>query len=161
MIKANKDSFNKSTRDLLKFFNKHIASFNEKKALVGVFKEATYPDNKRGTGKRMNVADVARIQEYGTHNIPPRPFLHPAVKQNREKALKVFKRALEQGSSVEVALQSMAQNHVDAIKKYIIDLREPANALSTIKAKGSSNPLVDTGYLVRNGIRAKIVTRKR
>ena len=33
------------------------------------------------------------------------------------------------------------------IQQSIVDLRDPPNAASTIRAKGSSNPLIDTGEM--------------
>jgi len=34
------------------------------------------------------------------------------------------------------------------IQEFAIDLRDPPNAQSTVDAKGSSNPLVDTGQMI-------------
>jgi hypothetical protein len=47
----------------------------------------------------------------------------------------------------------VAQNDV---RKAIRDLDSPPNAESTIKAKGSSNPLIDTGQMI-NSIRWEYV----
>ena len=44
-------------------------------------------------------------------------------------------------------------------KKTLTDLRTPPNAPSTIKAKGSSNPLIDTGEL-RSKISSTVVPKK-
>jgi hypothetical protein len=38
----------------------------------------------------------------------------------------------------------------DDMVKEIVDLRDPANAPSTVEAKGSSNPLVDTLQMANN-----------
>ncbi len=47
-----------------------------------------------------------------------------------------------------VALDLIGSTAVGRIQEFAIDLRDPPNAQATIDAKGSSNPLVDTGQMV-------------
>ena len=46
-------------------------------------------------------------------------------------------------------LKKMGAVGATAISKAIVDLKDPANAESTILIKDSSNPLVDTGLMAQ------------
>jgi len=61
--------------------------------------------------------------------------------------LKPLKQIVNGTMKVETALGLVGEVMADAITQKIITLRTPPNAPYTIKAKGSSNPLVDTGQL--------------
>lgn len=99
-----------------------------------------------------DIVDRAIWNHYGTsRGIPPRPFLLNAMRKNRGKYLRAMKEAageILRGestlASVMTRLGILAQGD---IQKEITDLKTPPNAPSTIKAKGSSNPLIDTGEM--------------
>jgi HK97 gp10 family phage protein len=57
------------------------------KVLIGV-KSAPTEDGK------ADIGDIAVYQELGTATIPPRPFLGPALHENRKEAIELFKIAL-------------------------------------------------------------------
>ncbi len=61
----------------------------------------------------------------------------------------------DQKKSVEKALGQLGAFFKGKVQKKMVDLSTPANAPSTIKAKGSSNPLIDTGFL-RQSIKEKV-----
>lgn len=91
---------------------------------------------------------------YGTHrngkqHIPPRPWLLNAMRQNRSKYLKALKVIASQvvtgKTTLDAALRILGRQAKDDVINALVELREPANAPSTIRAKGSSNPLIDTG----------------
>jgi hypothetical protein len=110
-----------------------------------------------GTGEHPNadhgqtVAEIAWWNEFGTRNIPERPFLRPALRENLlaygriiEAALKAVltgKLSRDQGLGI---LGERAKR--DVVNKITV-LSDPPNAEATIDAKGSSSPLVDTGAL--------------
>ena len=50
--------------------------------------------------------------------------------------------------NAEQAIAMLGEWATGEIKKFIIHLQNPPNAPSTIKAKGSSSPLIDTGTMV-------------
>ena len=85
-------------------------------------------------------AEKAFYNHFGTEDIPPRPFLQ----FDQDKAAKLVRKAIvsdgDTVSLIKVGLTAMIQEN-------IVDLRTPANAESTIKKKGSSNPLIDTGAM--------------
>ena len=53
-------------------------------------------------------------------------------------------------------IERVGAKAVGGVKSYMTALKEPPNALSTIKRKGSANPLIDTGEL-RRAITYKVV----
>lgn len=83
--------------------------------------------------------------------IPERPFMRNAMRDNKgayRRALKASAKKLLRGettlSSVLGKLGAKAQGD---IQSEIISLSSPANSWVTIKIKGSSNPLIDTGAM--------------
>ena len=102
----------------------------------------------------VNGAVVARAiwNHYGTsRGIPSRPFLLNAIRKNRRKYLEAMRTSAPKILRGEVTLQQflsrlgiLAQGD---IQQEITNLRTPPNAPSTIAAKGSSNPLIDTGEM--------------
>lgn len=94
-----------------------------------------------------------------TINIPARPWLNPGVDSGTEEYLKIIERALEAGEPLDKALHQIGVVATGMVQKYMTELRTPPNAASTIKAKGSSNPLIDSGAL-RASVTYKITSTK-
>ena len=103
---------------------------------------------------------IAAANEFGatiehpkgyTITIPPRPYIRSTVDENETKYQRVSKNLMGQMISKKMtkpmALEIMGQLIEGDIKRKIISLRSPPNAPSTIRAKGSDNPLVNTGLL--------------
>lgn len=86
--------------------------------------------------------------------IPERSFLRNGHDENAERIIKQTERALGQVIAGEMSMDSMyklyGRQMSTAIRKYMRDLSNPPNSSATILAKGSSNPLVDTGKLVQS-----------
>lgn len=118
--------------------------FTNKKLKVGIFESAKYDD---GTP----VAQVAFWQEFGTAKIPMRPFMRNAIAKNTRKWGDSVKTALIGTNDSEKALKMLGEIMRGDIVLSLTNLNTPPNAPSTIKQKGSSNPLIDTG-LLRNSI---------
>lgn len=110
---------------------------------VGFFANATYPSGEY-------VAQVAYWQEYGTIRIPMRPFFRNAVEKNNKKWFDTLEALIRQNVNETQALAKVGEVARGDIIKSITQFREPANKPSTIKAKGSSNPLIDTGLMRRS-----------
>lgn len=79
--------------------------------------------------------------------IPARPWLEPGVKSGNLEYLRIIRDALEDGEDLEQALERVGVVAVAKVQQYMTQLKSPANAPSTIRKKGSSNPLIDTGIL--------------
>lgn len=135
----------------LKEFFDNVGKGGVKGIEVGVFASAKYPD---GTP----VASVATWNEYGTRHIPERPALRTANKENEKAVTNIIKRSTDPQKMVvtERIANLIGASHQAAMQQSIIKWRSPANAPSTIEAKDSSNPLIDTG-LYRNSITYKVI----
>lgn len=97
---------------------------------------------------------VARAvwNHFGTsRGIPSRPFLLNAIRKNRRKYIAAMKisaaKILRGETDTRTVLQKLGIVAQGDIQDEITTLRSPANAPATIKQKGSSNPLIDTGEM--------------
>lgn len=119
---------------------------------AGFFDTAQYPD---GTP----VAYVAAIQEYGTPQTPPRPFIRPTIAERRKswaEQLRIgFQKSLEGKIAPRTVLEAVGEGVRGDIRKTISQVNTPVLANSTIQArrtrKVNSNqsvkPLIDTGKM--------------
>lgn len=99
-----------------------------------------------------DVVDRAIWNHYGTdRGIPARPFLLNAIRENRAKYLSAMRvsapKILRGETTMEVVLNKLGILAQGDIQMSITTLRDPPNAPATIRAKGSSNPLIDTGEM--------------
>lgn len=83
--------------------------------------------------------------------IPPRPFLLNAMREHRDKYLRVMKteaRAIIRGTkTMEAVMRKLGALGQGDVQNEIETLRSPPNSPVTIRLKGSSNPLIDTGEM--------------
>ena len=91
------------------------------------------------------------VNEFGTKNIPERSFLRKTFNDEYKKVAKQFDKIIisfgKKDLGVDRKLRLIGRSQQGAVQKTITDLKVPPNAASTIKAKGSSNPLIDTGEM--------------
>lgn len=119
------------------------------------------PTGGRGSGDLTN-AEVAAFHEYGTSRIPARPFIAPAFRDNQVKYRNMLaiaaKKTIGRQASFDFFLRLIGAQMAADQKNYVTQGPPipPPNAPSTIKAKGSSRTLVDTGAMV-NSITYRIV----
>lgn len=106
-------------------------------------------------------AELGAIHEFGadTVGIPARPWLSPGVNSGNEEYLKIIENTIANGEPIKQGLERVGLVAVGKVQKYMTELRTPANAPSTIKRKGSSNPLIDTGAL-RASVTYKVTSTK-
>lgn len=139
--------------DLNKIKKKLEKRLNAKLQLeVGFFSTAKY-----STGEY--VAQVAYWNEYGTTLSPPRPFFRNAIKDKSKEWLELFRDTQFQTKDIYKSLSVVGTVAKDDIATSITDLSSPPNAPYTIKQKGSSNPLIDTGVM-RNSVTYEITPKK-
>lgn len=139
MIKINVSDTGKATAELQKSLGKLI---NDEFVTVGIHQdEDARPDDD------INNATLGAIQHFGTDTIPPRPWLDVGVAQSTKEYLQIIKDGVEDGLSMRQIHEQMGLVAAASVQQYMVDLRTPPNTPSTIKAKGSSNPLIDTGEL--------------
>jgi hypothetical protein len=117
--------------------------------------------NNSRDGESVTNAELAFIHEHGSplKNIPARPFIRPAISLPRNQKmiraqLAVAARAVLAGdeSAANRELNKTGLLAANAVKRFLADF--PANQLapnapSTIRRKGSSTPLIDSGELRR------------
>lgn len=99
-----------------------------------------------------DVISIAIWNHFGTsRGIPPRPFLANAMRDNKSKyrsiMVKAAKSILTSGTTLKATLDKLGILAQGDVQAEITALRTPPNAPSTIKQKGSSNPLIDTGTM--------------
>ena len=107
----------------------------------GFFSTARYPAGEA-------VTNVAASHEYGI-GVPERPFFRQSL-AGAERALRAIVRDGLDGRTM--AVTERTANRVGAhfageLQESITRLRTPPNSPATIRRKGSSNPLLDTGLM--------------
>lgn len=126
-----------------------------KGARAGYIGNQSYPNG-------LTVAENALIQEYGTDTIPPRPFLRKTLKQQKKWA-KFTKEMFDANGDGTLTLEQIAGQVGIMMKQDIQDSINsnipPPNAESTIRQKGSSKTLIDTGTL-RNSVQSEVIKDK-
>jgi hypothetical protein len=117
-------------------------------------------DNHTNEGDSQAVAQVAAYNEFGTDNTPERPFMRPTMFENRshiqEAIRRIARNQLRGESNFQGNMERVGMWVVNKMRAKIVSIRSPANADSTIAAKGSSNPLIDTAQM-KQSVRSKYV----
>ena len=98
----------------------------------------------------VDMCAIAAWNELGTSDMPARPFLRNTA-DNHSDELKSFAQAqagqLVSGGSAESCLNNLGVFAKGLVQEEIGSGSFAANAPSTIRKKGSSTPLIDTGRL--------------
>ena len=104
------------------------------------------------------VTNVAAWNEFGDiPNIPERPFFRQAIQGAKAEITPILVENVDPRTmSVDRRTAGLVGQAMQGrIQRSITTLRRPGNAPSTIEAKGSSNPLIDTGFM-RQSVNWKI-----
>jgi hypothetical protein len=100
------------------------------------------------------VARVAAWNEFGTPTIPSRPFfrnfLHGSKQKYAEVQKKILAKVQEGSMTTKDAFESMGLWGQKGIRQSIRDMLTPENVKSTVKAKHSSHPLIDTSQMINS-----------
>lgn len=106
-----------------------------------------------------DVLNRAFFNEFGTSTIPARPFISTAFDENRDDLHKMKGRLWDgviQGKiNAARAAALLGEHHQNQVKEKITSIDTPPNAESTIRMKGSSNPLIDSGDM-RSAVRYEV-----
>ncbi len=116
---------------------------------VGIYgEEASKPH-----GKLTNV-EVAAVHEFGSGPIPERSFVRATVDGNRAEIEQIERRVVYgiiQGKvDAQTGLGILGESVVNMMKARIRAHIPPPLKPATIKRKGSSTPLIDTGQLINS-----------
>ena len=97
-----------------------------------------------------SIAQVAAVNEFGASDIPERPFMRQSFENHEgelQAACDVAQRLVSSGGSAEQALQQIGVVAKGLVQDEIVNGGFAPNAESTIKKKGSEQPLIDTGTM--------------
>lgn len=129
---------------------KEVKSAKGSGVKVGVLSDSGTDDE----GADMTL--IAAANEFGTDTIPARPFVRGAFDKHRRRLHQTKDRlwwlVIQGRITVSRALALLGEEHQGQVQEYMTELNEPANAPSTVRQKGSSNPLIDEGRL-KNSVR--------
>lgn len=103
-------------------------------------------------------AQIASIHEYGLGKVPARPFIRPPFDKNHKTYVDMLAKGLRKAMrnlnprAFPMLLELIGQKMVADIKNYVTQGTgvPPPLSPATIKRKGSSRPLVDTGQLLNS-----------
>ncbi|OTA14600.1 bacteriophage protein [Xenorhabdus vietnamensis] len=140
----------------LAHFKRVYNELGKKQIKVGFFEHSKYPD---GTP----IAYVAAIQELGhpAGNIPPRPFMRPAMQDNQARyadlMIRAAKAAINGTISVSDGLAQIGDVAAGDIQMAIRAVTAPSLKDSTVaararrhsKGKATNKPLVDSGLMLQ------------
>lgn len=124
--------------------------------VVGFLRSSAFHKKKHEKDKPITVARIAAIHEFGSLDgtIPERSFMRSSIDENLVKLTKLLKKlsglVIDGRMQKKQALGLVGQNIADAMKAKIRTGRFEPLAESTIKAKGSSKPLIDTGQMINS-----------
>ena len=152
MIKVSIPNIRNIKQAILKGIEKTIPD-NPKSITIGIHEDVGTHAN-----SNMTVAKIGAINHFGADNIPARPWLDVGVASGKKEYTRIIRNVVGNGGSLDDALDIVAPVAQAATQQYIIKLKTPANAPSTIKRKNSTNPLIDTGQMSQS-VKAKIVNK--
>lgn len=122
-----------------------------KTVLVGIHEDAGSTDN-----GELTMAALGATLHFGNQNIPARPWLDVGVRSGSADYLDVIENNNE---DMDNALNMIGLIAVGKVQQYMTELQDPPNAPSTVKKKGSSNPLINNGHL-RQSVTYSIIDGK-
>jgi len=97
-----------------------------------------------------DLVSVAAYNEFGSSSTPARPFMKQSFDNNEDK-LKAqgakANRDLANGASAESILKEMGVVVKGIVQQEIVEGDFAPNAPSTVRSKGSGQPLIDTGHM--------------
>ncbi|MCX2589718.1 MULTISPECIES: hypothetical protein [Proteus] len=134
----------------LKALEARIRAMGKRKVVVGV---PAATNNLRND--ELSNATIAAAHEFGVPgHIPERSFLRSTLNENKDNATKLLikeiKADISQGEFSERPFAILGEKLVGEVKRKIQSGINPALDPKTVKRKGSSKPLIDTGNLLQS-----------
>lgn len=121
------------------------------KVEVGYFGNQMHrPSITSGSSGRIAISDLARIHEHGL-GVPKRAFVEPALQLNKAKYLRYVGKQItpiiRRRQTMNNVWQTLGAMAVADVQKYMLTASFKPLAPATIRRKGSSKPLIDTGQM--------------
>lgn len=118
------------------------------KMKIGILADKTYPDGTKA-------ALVGYLNEYGTKDIPSRPFFRTAIENNRD-ILPEMAASLVSKHDLETAARMIGDHMVGEFTRSVNNWSDPPNAQSTIDQKGYNAPLRANDQVLRKSFSYEI-----
>lgn len=139
----------------LEKIKKTLLALKNKELQVGIFPDAI--DDKGG-----RIVDYAIANEYGTSKIDSRSFMRSTADEKKELWFfdvdKIVESVTKGDLEVDRKISLLGEQMVNDIKEKILSNVPPPLNPATIKRKGSSRTLIDTGNM-KNSITFKITDK--
>lgn len=142
------------------FYNriqKTLKYVKDREVLVGIpQKTASRETTKDSKGSSVTNAELLYIHTNGSpiNNIPPRPVIGPAIKNDAQRLNKMFEKATDyllqaEYDKADRQLETIGIRAQNICRKWFVNPNNgwAPNSPATIAAKGSDKPLIDTGEL--------------
>ena len=94
--------------------------------------------------------------------IPARPWLEPGFNSGLKEYEEIMAEGIDEtvnGGDIKKALNKVGVFAVGMVQSFMTSLKAPANKPATVKKKGSSNPLIDSGAM-RASVNYKLQAQK-
>lgn len=140
----------KNDNSLFVAYEKNLQHFKDSVVKAGVLAK----DGSKQHSEGITVFQIGMIHEFGApeKNIPRRSFIRVPIENNIKEITKLIennhKLVSENSMSAKVALDRIGLKAQNTIKESFRNNDWKANSEATIKRKGSSRPLIDTGQLI-------------
>lgn len=124
--------------------------FAELNKLLKLEVQVGFPEGSGAYEDGTTLAQVAAYNEYGGSDQPARPFMKQSFENHEDKLQKFCDQAnqtINKGGTARSALEKLGVNIRGLVQEEIVSGGFDANAESTIRKKGSAQPLIDTGYM--------------
>ena len=146
MLRTKSGKTVKSPKDLKQHskFSKGIKDISSSGLKIGF--PSVNPETMSTDDMNQTAVGKAVIHNFGL-GVPKRPFMAVAWAKNMKKYKKFILTQMKDPANYNKMLKLLGAMGQGDIQESITSLRSPENAPATIKAKGSSNPLIDTGHM--------------
>lgn len=140
----------KNDNSLFVAYEKNLQQFKDSVVKAGVLAK----DGSQNHSEGMTVFQIGMIHEFGVpeKNIPRRSFIRVPIENNIKEITKLIennhKLVSENAMSAKVALDRIGIMAQNTIKESFRNNDWKPLKRATIKRKGSSKPLIDTGQLI-------------
>jgi len=140
----------KNDNSLFVAYEKNLQQFKDSVVKAGILAK----DGSQNHSEGITVFQIGMIHEFGVpeKNTPRRSFIRVPIENNIKEITKLIennhKLVSENAMSAKVALDRIGIMAQNTIKESFRNNDWKPNSRATVKRKGSSKPLIDTGQLI-------------
>ena len=140
----------KNDNSLFIAYEKNLQQFKDSVVKAGILAK----DGSENHSEGITVFQIGMIHEFGVpeKNIPRRSFIRVPIENNIKEITKLIennhKLVSENAMSAKTALDRIGIKAQNTIKESFRNNKKKKKKRATVKRKGSSRPLIDTGQLI-------------